>query len=96
MKPLSPTPELLKTAERVVWFKEPAQSLADPIHFMAHVMTYGTMEDIIAAKNVVGDDGFTEVLNHPPAGIFDARSWAYWNTIYGREPIPPMPTRTFT
>jgi hypothetical protein len=46
MKPLPETPELLVVAERVVWFKTPSETLADPIHFLAHVMTYGTVEDL--------------------------------------------------
>lgn len=45
MKRLPQTPQLLAVAERVVWFKPPAEALADPVHFLAHVMTYGTVED---------------------------------------------------
>ena len=48
MKPLPATPELLSVAERVVWFKTPSEALADPVHFLAHVMTYGTVEDLRA------------------------------------------------
>jgi hypothetical protein len=34
------------------------------------------------------------VLEHPPPGVFDARSWAYWNLVLaGRPPAPPLPTR---
>jgi hypothetical protein len=29
----------LNVARRVVWFKEPDKALADPVHFLAHVMT---------------------------------------------------------
>ena len=46
MKPLPATPELLQVARRVVWFKAPEAALADPIHFLAHVMTYGTADDL--------------------------------------------------
>jgi hypothetical protein len=28
-----------------------------------------------------------------PAGIFDPRSWAYWNLVCSRRPEPPMPVR---
>jgi len=42
MKPLPATPELLWVARRVVWFDEPAQALADPAQFLAHVMVFGT------------------------------------------------------
>jgi hypothetical protein len=90
---LTPTPELLNVARRVVWFKDPKESLADPVHFLAHVMTYGTVEDLEALKGVVGHDELCRVLENAPPGIFDARSWAYWNLKCGRRPTPPLPTR---
>jgi hypothetical protein len=93
MKPLPETPELLAVAERVVWFKPPAEALAEPIHFLAHVMTWGTVEDLRALDGVVGPDDFREALENAPPGIFDARSWAYWNLKYGRQPTPPLPVR---
>lgn len=80
-------------AQRVVWFKDPADALADPIHFLAHVMTYGTMEDLRAIAGVVGDEDFREALERAPAGVFDGRSWAYWNSKMGRVPVPPLPVR---
>jgi len=93
MKPLPETPELLAVAERVVWFKPPAEALADPAHFLAHVMTYGTAEDLRALKGVVGLNEFGEALDHAPPGVFDPRSWAYWNLKCGRTPAPPLPVR---
>jgi hypothetical protein len=93
MKPLPQTAELLNVARRVVWFKEPAATLADPIFFLAHVMTYGTVEDLIALRGIVGKAEFREALEHAPPGIFDPRSWAYWNLICGRQPAPPLPQR---
>ncbi len=94
MKPLPATPELLNVARRVVWFKEPEKALADPVHFLAHAMTYGTAEDLKALKGIVDKDEFCEVLDKAPPGIFDARSWSYWNLKCGRRPAPPLPTRT--
>jgi hypothetical protein len=93
MKPFPETPELLAVAERVVWFKPPSETLADPVHFLAHVMTYGTLEDLQILKNVVGIDDYREVLDHAPPGVFDKRSWAYWHLKCGRSPAPPLPTR---
>lgn len=93
MKPLPLTPELLRVARRVVWFKEAAATLADPLLFLAHVMTYGTPEDLAALRGEIGKDQFLEVLDHAPPGVFDRRSWAYWNLICGRQPAPPMPVR---
>jgi len=33
--------------------------------------------------------------DHPPAGIFDRRSWVYWNLRHHRDPVPPLPARKF-
>ena len=93
MKPLPTTPELLAVAARVVWFKSPAETLADPAHFLAHVMTYGTVEDLRALEGIVGPPKFRDALEHAPPGIFDSRSWAYWNLKCGRSPAPPLPVR---
>ena len=93
MKPLPTTSDLLSVAERVVWFKAPHEALADPVHFLAHVMTYGTVEDLRALKGLVGQSEFIEALEHAPPGIFDPRSWAYWNLKCGRVPAPPFPVR---
>lgn len=93
MNPLPLTPALLTVARRVVWFKEPADALADPVHFLASMMTYGTVEDLRALQEIIGLEDFREVLDHAPPGIFDARSWAYWNLKCGRSPVPPLPVR---
>src|SRR5688572_3291340 len=37
MMRLPATPELLAVARRVVWFRQPKETLADPILFLAHV-----------------------------------------------------------
>ena len=93
MKPLPMTPDLLRVARRVVWFKEPEEALAEPVHFLAHLMTYGTVEDLKAVQGVAGLQEFREVLERAPAGVFDARSWAYWHLKCGRVPTPPLPAR---
>jgi hypothetical protein len=93
MKVLPHSPEVLAVARRVIWFKEPAAALDDPVHFLAHVMTLGTLEDLAALRDVVGKDQFCEVLDHAPPGVFDARSWAYWHLVCGRYPPPPLPKR---
>lgn len=95
MTPLPISPDLLHVARRVVWFKPPEQTLAEPIHFLAHVMTYGTPEDLAVVTKFVGRDEFRDVLDHAPPGVFDPRSWAYWNLMCGRPSAPPMPTRDF-
>ena len=93
MNSLPVTPELLDVARRVVWFKEPEDALADTYHFMAHVMTYGTVEDLVALRGSVDMADYLKVLENAPPGIFDARSWAYWNLVCGREGNIPLPKR---
>jgi hypothetical protein len=93
MKALPRTPELLRVARRVVWFEEPERALADPLQFLAHVMVFGTVEDLKALRGIVGKHEYHEVLEQAPPGIFDARSWAYWNLVCGRNPAPPLPVR---
>jgi len=66
MKPLPVTPEFLQVARRVVWFQEPEEALADPVHFLAHVMTHGTSEDLRTLQGLVGIDAFREVLARAP------------------------------
>ena len=99
MNALPATPSLLAVARRVVWFKQPEETLADPVHFLAHVMTYGTAEDLQALNDSVGADALREVLRHPPPGVFDGRSWAYWHYRLGLtppgQPVPPLPQRHF-
>jgi hypothetical protein len=93
MKPPPITPELLELARRVVWFEPPAKALADPIRFLAYLMTYGTTEDVIVARRYFDDEDFREAIENAPPGILDERSWAYWNLMAGRYPAPPMPRR---
>jgi len=87
--------DLREVARRVVWFKSPEQTLADPVFFLARLMTHGTYEDVLVAKRYFGEEEFRNALENAPPGVFDARSWAYWNTVFGRLPVPPMPRRRF-
>ena len=96
MSPLPLTPKIAKVAQRVIWFEEPEQALANPERFVAYAMTYGTPEDTKAIRRYLSDDDLREALNNAPPGIFDGRSWAYWNLKLGRHPAPPMPKRSFS
>jgi hypothetical protein len=96
MKVFEPTPELLTVAQRVVWFKEPEDALQEPVHFLAHAMRYGTADDLLALEKAgVGMTHYREVLDNAPAGIFDARSWNFWNLKCGKTTVPPLPVRKF-
>ena len=94
MKPLPHNPDLLDLAPRIIWFEPAEVALADPVRFLAYLMTYGTVEEIKVVKRYADLDDFREALEHAPPGIMDERSWAYWNTKLGRYPVPPMPRRS--
>ena len=93
MTPPPHTPELLDLARRIIWFEPPAQALADPVRFLAYLMTYGTAEDVEVARRHFSEQDFREAVENAPPGILDERSWAYWNLMVGRYPAPPMPRR---
>ena len=95
MKPLAVTKELEKVSRRVIWFENPQKALSDPIRFTAYAMTYGTHEDMKVVRQYLSDEDLIKVLENSPPGIFDGRSWAYWNLKMGRYPTPTMPKRRF-
>ncbi len=87
------TKELLDVARRVVWFAEPDETLRHPYTFLAYLMTYTTPRDYTIVRKYLSLADFREALENAPPGVFDPRSWAYWNLVCGREPVPPMPKR---
>jgi hypothetical protein len=93
MRPLPHNADLLGVAPRVMWFEQPERALAEPIRFLTYVMTYATPEEIAVVGRYVALDDFREALEHAAPGIMDERSWAYWNVMTGRYPVPPMPRR---
>lgn len=95
MKSIPRTPEIDALAQRMIWFESPDKALADPIRFMAYVMAHATPEDLTVVRRYLSEDDFREALDKAPPGIIDPRSWAYWNSRFGRYPPPPMPRRTF-
>lgn len=87
--------ELLRLAGRLIWWKPPADAAKDVPRLAAQAMTLGTWEDVQTARELLGADTFKRVLDNPPPGVFDERSWAYWHAVFGREPVPPLPKRQF-
>ena len=83
----------MMVAKRVVWFKEPEETLRNVKLFLAYVMTYGTLSDITTTLRYFPESDFEAVLDDAPPGVFDRRSWTYWNVRYRREPVPALPTR---
>lgn len=92
---LSPEAEaaLLSVAARVFWWGSPAAHLANKLRFAAQVMTYGDWDDVQTTIRLLGKDVFVQVLETPPPGVFDHKSWTYWHHFFKRTPIPPLPSR---
>lgn len=89
---LPATPDLLRLAGRVVWFKAAEAALRDPAHLVAHVLTHGTLEDVGTLRRHLSDAQLRAALERAPAGVFDPRSWAYWNLMLDRAETP-LPER---
>lgn len=85
--------DLERVAERLFWWKSPAEALADPHRFLAQVMVYGTIEDLSVARRHFSEDSFRAVLADPPPGVFDPRSWSYWHVMFKLGPAPELPRR---
>jgi len=86
---------LEQVARKVMWWTSPEEALQDRLRLLAQIMVYGDMEDILTARTHFSDSDFRDVISRPPAGLFDDRSWHYWNLLYGSYPPPPLPPREF-
>jgi len=83
---------LLPVAMRVFWWGNPEAWLNDPSRFAAQVMTYGDWNDTVLTLKLLGESVFKAVLQNPPAGVFDVKSWLYWHRYFHMEAMP-LPTR---
>lgn len=92
MKRLTLTESLRKSA-RCLWFEAPEKAVDDPARFAAYVLTYGDTDDVDALREQFSLNDIREALDNAPPGVFDPRSWAYWNLMVGREEAPPLPQR---
>ena len=96
MTTLPRTSETEAMARRCVWFKSPEAALNDLDHLIAHVLTFGMPKDVATLRMHVADADLVRALEHAPPGVYDARSWAYWNwMLRGLSEPPPRPERTF-
>jgi hypothetical protein len=87
--------EINLLAQKLIWWQSAAQTLKHPLRFVAQVMTIGTHQEIEAVRQYYGEDIFSQVLNTPPAGVFDEKSWSYWHLMLRRLPVPSLPLRRF-
>ena len=83
----------LAMAQKYVWWKPPAETLSEPRLLVAQMMTMGTLEDVQWMLSCTSSDDLRTVLRNPPVGVFNGRSWTYWQRRLNGDPIPPLPTR---
>jgi len=84
---------LLELARRYIWWQPPEQTLARAELLPCQLMQLGTLEDVSAARRLLGDDAFRAALRAAPPGILDARSWNFWHLVLLHQPPPPLPER---
>ena len=95
MKSIPLTPDTEALARRIVWFEPPQEALSDTFRFVAYAVSRATHKDMKLLRRFLNDDDLRQALDHAPPGIIDPRSWAYWNSVLGRYPAPPPPSRRF-
>src|SRR5436305_14462680 len=86
--------ELLRVAKKVVWYDLPERTLGDLKTFLAHVMVYGSAEDLAIAERYVPEDELRRVLEAAPAGVFTEEAWKRWHERFG-VPVLALPRRQF-
>jgi hypothetical protein len=86
-------PGLVPIARKVFWWGDPEQWVTDGHRFLAQVMTYGDWDTVRSTMALVGESAFRQVLERPPPGVFDLRSWHYWHLVFKLTPVPPLPQR---
>ena len=95
MTSLSLSPEIEAICRRVMSFEKPQQAISNPARFLAYVMTHGDYADMVVIQKHMTDDEICAAMDNAPPGIFDPRSWAYWNLKLGRYPAPTRPEPFF-
>lgn len=85
--------ESLEMARKYVWWKSPEEALSDQQHFVAQLMTLGTLEDTQWLRSRFSRDQLENTLHNAPAGVFTGRAWHYWHIRLGISPIPALPSR---
>ena len=80
-------------AKKYVWWQPPECALHDGRLLLAQLMTLGTADDVRWLLSVASSDDLLRVLDDPPIGVFNRRSWAFWHLRLGREAVPDLPAR---
>lgn len=87
-------PELLRIAEKVVWYDRPEETLANLATFLANLMAYGSPGDLAVTRRYVPTEEFRKVFENAPAGPFIKEVWQSRHEQLGM-PLQPLPRRRF-
>ena len=80
-------------AQKYVWWQSSEHTLTDGRLLLAQMMTLGTADDVRWLLSVASDADLLCVLDDPPVGVFNRRSWAFWHLRLGCEVVPELPAR---
>ena len=80
-------------ARKYVWWQPTARTLEDPRLLLAQIMTLGTVEDVRWLLARVSEADLRRVLQDPPVGVFNRRSWNFWRLRLGLDPAAELPAR---
>lgn len=86
-----------RLSQRYIWWEPTSYSLSHPYRFVAQVMNFGGLADVVLLLNAFDEDYLRTVLISAKAGWFEPESWAYWHyklhvTAIGQQ-VPPLPKR---
>ena len=80
-------------ARKYVWWQPPEHTLADGRLLLAQMMTLGTVDDVRWLMAQVSAAELREVLQEPPVGVFNRRSWVFWRRRLDLNPAAELPGR---
>ena len=83
----------VRMAQKYVWWQSPERTLADGRLLLAQMMTSGTVDDVQWLMAQVSAAALRDVLDDPPVGVFNRRSWVFWRRRLGLDPAVALPRR---
>jgi hypothetical protein len=82
--------QIKQIARRLIWWKSPEEVLQNVPRFLMQAMTLGSWKEVEAVRSAFGEPALRDAFVNAEPGIFDAKSWSYWQAVFGL-PERPMP-----
>lgn len=80
-------------ASKYVWWQPAESTLADRRLLLAQMLTLATVDDVRWLLARVAEADLRRVLQDPPVGVFNRRSWTFWRRRLGLDPAAELPAR---